>query len=264
MNPSAPDAPGRGATSPDPSGPDAPPLLPSPAAPVRPWASGLRAARANLVPGLVLSAFAAGVVLAYATLPPVRAGFDRVGTWKVAGGFLFSIVSTGIFGGVLPWLINRLRPVRPGLGITRPPVSHLLFLAAFWGYKGVEVDAFYRFQTWLWGDAAGPAVVAGKVLLDLGVWCAVWAVPSTALGYAFMEGGFTRDGLRRWLIPGWFRKRVVPIIVSNFLVWAPACAAIYCLPPALQLPVQNLVLCFWALLLVLQIKAPDPAARAEG
>jgi len=230
----------------------------------RPWRAGLLAAQANLVPGLLLSAFAAGLVLAYATLPPVRVALDRVGAWKVAGGFFFSIVSTGLFGGALPWLISRLRPARPGLGITRPPLSHGLFLTALWAYKGIEVDGFYRFQSWLWGDASGFLVIAGKVLLDLGVWCAVWAVPTTALGYAFMEGGFTRAGLRRWMSPGWFPRKVVPIIVSNFFVWAPACAAIYCLPFALQVPVQNLVLCFWSLILILQVRSSGDAGPATA
>ena len=225
-----------------------------------PWRAGLRAARANLVPGLALSGFAAGLVLAYAALPPVHDALDQVGEWKLAGGFLFSIVSTGLFGGTLPWIISRLRPARPGMGITRPPLAHGLFLTALWAYKGIEVDGFYRFQSWLWGDATGPAVIVGKVLLDLGVWCVIWAVPTTALAYAFMDNGFTRAGLRRWMTPGWFPRKVVPIVVSNFFVWAPACAAIYCLPFALQVPVQNLVLCFWSLILILQIKAPDPEA----
>ena len=57
----------------------------------------------------------------------------------------------------------------------------------------------------------------GKVLLDLGVWCVIWAVPTTALAYAFMDNGFTWAGLRRWMTPGWFPRKVVPIIVSNFL-----------------------------------------------
>lgn len=231
----------------------------SPNTPERPWRAGLLAARANLGPGLVLSAFAAGLVVAYALLPPVRDALDRVGVWKVAGGFAFSIVSTGLFGGALPWLISRLRPARPGLGITRPPLSHGVFMTVFWAYKGIEVDGFYRFQSWLWGEASGLGVVAGKVLLDLGVWCVIWAVPTTALGYAFMEGGFTLAGLRRWMNPGWFRRKVAPIIVSNFFVWAPACAAIYCMPVALQLPVQNLVLCFWSLILILQVRSPGPA-----
>ena len=231
--------------------------------PVRnPWLAGLRAARGNLAPGLVLSAFAAGLVVAYFTLPPVRHALDRVGQWKLAGGFLFSVLSTGLFGGTLPWLINRLRPVR---GATlRPPVTHLLFLTAVWGYKGIEVDGFYRFQAWLWGGAEGWFIVVAKVLLDLGVWCAVWAVPTTALSYAFMEGGFTRPGLQRWFRGGparVVRDKLLPLIVSNFLVWAPACAAIYCMPLALQVPIQNLVLCFWSLVLVLQVR--DGAGEGE-
>jgi hypothetical protein len=48
----------------------------------------------------------------------------------------------------------------------------------------------------------------------------------------------------------WYRRRVLPVMVSNWGVWIPAVSIIYMLPPALQLPLQNLVLCLWALMLI--------------
>jgi hypothetical protein len=38
-------------------------------------------------------------------------------------------------------------------------------------------------------------------------------------------------------------------MIANFAVWVPAVAIIYALPTALQLPLQNLVLLFFTLLL---------------
>jgi hypothetical protein len=43
---------------------------------------------------------------------------------------------------------------------------------------------------------------------------------------------------------------VLPITVANVAVWVPAVVAVYLLPLPLQLPMQNLVLCLWALMLV--------------
>ncbi len=199
---------------------------------------------------MVLAVFAIGLVAAYFNVPPLHAALTRLGEWKVAGGYAFSIVSTGLFGGTLPWLIGRLRSA-PAQG--HAPLSHMLFLTAFWGYKGIEIDTTYRVQSMLWGDSTSPGMVALKVFLDLGVWCAIWAVPTTVLGYAFKDSGFSFAGLRRWMSPGWFRQKIIPLIVSNFFIWAPAVAAIYCLPQPLQLPLQNLVLCFWSLILMIQV-----------
>jgi hypothetical protein len=42
---------------------------------------------------------------------------------------------------------------------------------------------------------------------------------------------------------------VLPTLIANFGVWVPAVAIIYALPTPLQLPLQNLVLCFFTLLL---------------
>jgi hypothetical protein len=42
----------------------------------------------------------------------------------------------------------------------------------------------------------------------------------------------------------------VPVtLMSTWAVWIPAVAIIYCLPPPLQIPLFNLVLCFWVLVL---------------
>lgn len=48
---------------------------------------------------------------------------------------------------------------------------------------------------------------------------------------------------------GWYARTVLPTLIANFGVWVPAVAIIYALPTPLQLPRQNLVLCFFTLLL---------------
>jgi hypothetical protein len=48
---------------------------------------------------------------------------------------------------------------------------------------------------------------------------------------------------------GWYYRSVLPTMITNIAVWVPAVAIIYALPTALQLPLQNLVLLFFTLLL---------------
>ncbi|MEM1213057.1 MAG: hypothetical protein AAGI68_12265 [Planctomycetota bacterium] len=45
--------------------------------------------------------------------------------------------------------------------------------------------------------------------------------------------------------------------IANGMVWVPAVGAVVVidlLPLALQLPIQNLVLCFWSLMLIIQTR----------
>jgi hypothetical protein len=46
-----------------------------------------------------------------------------------------------------------------------------------------------------------------------------------------------------------FLVKIPTVILSNWLVWIPAVSVVYAMPTELQIPLFNLVLCFWVLLL---------------
>ena len=53
----------------------------------------------------------------------------------------------------------------------------------------------------------------------------------------------------------------VPVtLMSTWAVWIPAVTIIYCLPAPLQIPLFNLVLCFWVLVLSFISKRPVEAS----
>lgn len=247
--------------TPDARIPAAAPLA-RPTLPPPPWRAGVEAARKNLVPGAVLSVFAVGLLLAYWYVPAVNAGLTRLGEWKLAAGWPFVVIGTAAFGGLIPGLVQR---ARPRLRHTMP-WKLLVFLTVFWAYKGLEVDLFYRLQAWMFGHGTDPATVVKKIAFDMGVYAPFWAVPTTALPYLWSEAAFSRSGsvggactkvlgpIRKLGIRRWYARDLLPVLISNWAVWVPAVCVIYCLPLALQLPVQNLVLCFWSLLLVLQVR----------
>ncbi len=224
----------------------------------------MAAARANTVPGMVLSVFALTLLLSYWYAPPVTAGLERLGDIKLSLGWPFAVISTALFGGVIPWVVQRLRPAFRAQTLW----SHLVFYAVFWGYKGFETNLFYDLQAWLFGHEPTLGVVIAKVLVDMVLWVTVWAVPTTVLAYQWKDARLgpgprplrpASDPAKRgaW---AWYQRRCLPVIISNWAVWTPAVCVIYCLPVALQLPMQNLVLCFWSLLLVLQVSGPSRKA----
>lgn len=219
-----------------------------------PWKAGVRSARANLWPGFVLQIAALSLVIAYYRHAPTQAWLDRLADWRLETGVFSAVVTTGLFGGLLPQLYLRLRRE------TRHAytLSQSAAIALFWTYKGLEVDCFYRGLAWLVGDGHDLRTIAIKTAIDQILYCPLFAVPSTVLLYEWTMKHFDRASLvadiRRG---GWMRRRVLPVLISNLSVWLPAVCIIYAMPTPLQLPLQNLVLCFFTLLVAHQTRRVD-------
>ncbi len=211
-----------------------------------PWKAGLRGARANLLPGLVLQFTALIVVLAYYHHAPTRAAFEQLTAFRAHAGFAFGMITTGFFGGLLPFLY--LRFIAGG----SCPYSWRqgLWLTAFWAYKGLEVEIWYRFLAQLVGAGHAAATIVIKALLDQAVYCPIFAIPLTVVIYQLIAPETRlRTVIADFRTPGWYARRVLPTLLANAGVWTPAVAIIYALPTPLQLPLQNLVLVFFTLLL---------------
>ncbi len=218
----------------------------SSAHPPSPWQAGLRGARANLVPGLILQGLALALVLAYFNHDATRAALSELARVRVHFGFGFSFVSTAVCGGLLPLLYLRFMP---GLS-HRPTWAQGLALTAFWGYKGIEFDLLYRLLAATVGEGRDVGTVLTKMVFDQFVYCPTFAVPFTVLVYAWCRRHFSFSAvIADFRAPRWYHRRVLPVLLSNFGVWIPAVCIIYTMPTPLQLPLQNVVLFFFTLLL---------------
>lgn len=208
------------------------------------WSEAAKAARANLVPGLALQAFALALVLAYYLHAPAREALDAVAGLKQRTGYLYSLVSTALFGGLIPFVWLRLHPATRAA----TPPSHGLFLLGFWAFKGVEVDLLYRAQGWLFGNGTDVATVTLKVLGDQFVYVPLYSVPIGVLVYHWKEAGFSWAAMRRLRLAGFLFANLPKALLATWIVWIPAVALIYSLPASLQIPLFNIVLCFYCLL----------------
>ena len=98
-----------------------------------PWIIGLKAARANLVPGLILQGAAFALLASYYLLPAVTRALDEVAVWQVRYGVPFSFASYLFFCGIVPYLfclaLPSLRPKEPG--------KALLFALGVWSFAGL-------------------------------------------------------------------------------------------------------------------------------
>ena len=71
-----------------------------------PWAAGLRAARANLIPGLILQAIMLSLLLGYYFYPPTTGLLNQLADLKWRWGYGYSIVASVIAGAVIPELMR--------------------------------------------------------------------------------------------------------------------------------------------------------------
>ncbi len=207
--------------------------------------------RANLIPGIVLWIVGVAVVLVYYFSEGARPGFQWIIDLKQSYGFFYSGVATAIFGGLIPFLYllaaGRIPP-----GCAR---SWGLFFVIYWSTRGIEVDAFYRLQAWLFGNELEWQTIVTKVLVDQFVYCPLWSAPLTAICYIWKDVGFSWSRLRNRINRRLFLFEIPSVLLSVWIIWIPATSIIYSLPLPLQIPLFNLVMCFYVLLV--SVLAPE-------
>lgn len=210
-----------------------------------PWRAGWHGVQALFRPGLALQAAALGLVLAYYFLPAAHGLFDRLAAWRTEGGYVFSSLAAALCGGVLPFLYLRFNPAtRAG-----NPWPHLFFFTLFWAWKGAEIDLLYRILAVVFGNGPSFATIAPKVLCDQFGYNLLYAAPVGNLCFAWKDAGFRWAPVWADVRRGrWYARSVLPVLLGVWAVWIPVVSCVYALPAALQIPLFNVVLCFWSLL----------------
>ncbi len=200
--------------------------------------------RQNWIQCLLLNGLVIALVTSYYRWPAMAGIWEAVGTLKMHWSYAFSFISTAFAASVMPFCIQSAMGTLPKDKRWR----RLVFLMLFWGYRGMEIDLFYHFQGMLFGLGNDAVTLASKVLLDQFVYTPFWALPTylIALRWIDLDGSWSRTcaSLNRefWL-------RTCPtVLITNWIVWIPAAALIYSLPPALQFPLFSVIMCFFILI----------------
>lgn len=211
-----------------------------------PWMAGLRAARANLIPALVVQGVMLAVVIGYYFLPPVTAWLNVLADLKSEWGYGYSALAAAIAGGIIPELMRIIffQKGKP----RRFNASNLLFTIPFWSGTGMVVDLFYRSQAEWFGDEATVGVVVTKVLVDQFVYNPLFAGPSGAWCYDWKHSGYSFRNIGRFFTLRYYRNVIIPILFATWGVWIPLVAIIYSLPSVLQIPLFALALAMWVML----------------
>jgi hypothetical protein len=215
---------------------------------------GLAAARQNAVAGVLLWLIGTIIVSCYFFWAPARASLDQLGSIKQQYGLAFSVVSTAVFGGLIPTLLS----IATGQIRKDDRKLQLVSNVIFWGMIGIELDLFYRLQAWVFGAQPGPAMIACKTLVDQFIYVPLLGLLNVILFSIWRDHRFSGASVVREILrPGWYQALVLPVLISNWCLWLPAVVLIYLLPLSLQVPIQNLVLVFWMLILTLLTKSRE-------
>lgn len=203
--------------------------------------------RQNKIPCLVLNAVVVLLVGSYYWVPDVAEVWNQVGEFKLKWSFAFSSASTVFAAVLLPTLVQGMMGTLPAEGRG----MRVLLLSLFWGYRGMEIDLFYRFQGWLFGTGNEARTLAIKVAVDQFVMSPIWFVPTVLIAMRWSDAGGSWSRTRASLDRDFWLRVCPTVMVTNWLVWIPTLALVYSLPSALQFPLFSVVMCFFILIMTL-------------
>ncbi len=199
--------------------------------------------KANRLPMLVLWVVVVAIAVAYWRLPAFASVLEPLRLWQERNGIAAAFVTQFVFCGVLPAIfLSTVREIKTD--------RHMLkcCLQSVWsGCWGVVYLWFYAMQTRMFGSGHDLATLLCKTAFDEFVWTPLVPVPLTAMFFLWMGSGFSLTRTVKTCREGYFRRSVLPTLVSNWAVWIPTVAAVYAFPQNLQLLVMGFVACFWNL-----------------
>lgn len=208
--------------------------------------TALTAARANLLPGVLLQCLMLIFLSAYIAHDGTRQFLAEVARIKNEAGYIFAFCSYIAAAALLPEII-RIVFFQSGK-LTFENLWLFLTAAPAWGLMGVTTDFFYRCQNSWFGAGSEWINILPKVLVDQLIFSPLFLTPLITSWFTWRDMKFQRDAKDLIFRESYLWDKIFPVQVANWCVWIPAVTLIYFMPPLLQLPVAALIQCFWALL----------------
>lgn len=211
--------------------------------------------RLNRVSCAVLNTIAVALVVSYYQVPALAGFWESLGALKTRWSFAFSCGSTVFAAALLPTFIQWAQGVLPAGERAR----RLVLLMLFWGYRGMEIDLFYRLQGVIFGHGNDAATLVKKVAFDQFVMSPLWFVPTYVVALRWVEMGGSWSRTRPTLDREFWLRTCPTVLVTNWLVWIPALALVYSLPAALQFPLFSVIMCFFILVVTMMTRRQGAA-----
>lgn len=203
-----------------------------------------QAFKQNWLPAFFLQGFALSLAYCFYYVPSALFVFNYIAAAKQEAGIYFAIASTALFGGFIPclylWLTHKIK---------QQIVFQFVFYIVVWAILGALVDIFYQQQSIWFGDAVDMQTIAKKAAVDQFIFSALLTCPCLTVAYLWKDCHFNWQQTRTFINRKLFVEKIPTTVITNWLIWFPAVAIIYSMPANIQIPLFNLVLCFFVLLL---------------
>lgn len=216
--------------------------------------SAWQAVRHNLRPFLLIQAVVVVFVVLFYSSPGFAALATRAGEVKIAAGVFGAMVATAFASVALPEAARRLTRT-PGI-----PKREAIFQIAVFMILGLMVDTLYRVLAAVAGTDGDVRTVATKLVLDMGLFAPLVAIPYSTLVFMWRDAGFSFGRLRE-MARTEFWTRYSSILVTAWCFWLPVLIGIYSLPPGVQFVLYLFIQAAWSLLLV-WMASQDRTVRA--
>jgi hypothetical protein len=117
-----------------------------------------------------------------------------------------------------------------------------------YGIIGVQVDLWYRVQTFLFGEGRDLGTLLVKTAVDQAVFSTLLAIPTAVFLFAWRREGL-KAALEVWTPKGWM-KRVFPAMIPCWALWIPVLFCCYAMPTDLQFFFAMLAEAAWSVIFV--------------
>lgn len=205
---------------------------------------GVKSARANLVPMLILQTAAAATVAAYCLIPSFRALWEPFAGWHRTHGWRAAFCCQAFFCGLLPGLFLLLfpsiRPRRFGLTV----LAQMLWCGLF----GIGVGEVFKLLAAWFGNDASLTTLLAKTAFDQFVWTVLVIAPANAVFFFWVGRDFSFARARREWPRQFFARVYLPNLISNWCVWFPVIFIVFAFPLELQIFVCGMACTFWSLM----------------
>ncbi len=195
-----------------------------------------------------MQALAAILVFAYYRYPALQDATTSLQRLKASGGAAFDVISGAISGGVLPQAakIVTFKVKR----LDRAFISDTLFNAFVYGIVGVQVDYFYRLQGALFGNEINLTTLLEKNAVDMILFSPFLCIPTAIILYEWRKSRSSGHPLVNTFRTGFYRTKIVPILIPCWSYWVPMLFCVYAMPQNLQFPLSQLAEASWCLLVI--------------
>lgn len=199
----------------------------------------------NVRPGIVLWVLLVVFTIAYTIFSGFKEGLGQIGEFKMRYGYLFSFTAFFIAGAILPELLKII--LFQKMKFTRGNMNNILLTGIVFGMAGIWSDFFFVMQSEWFGTYNDIGTILKKMVNDQFLFSPIFNMIMLSVLY-WRENGFPLKRSKEFS-PRWYaREKLLPVVVSTWLVWIPGTMVIYFMPLALQLPVTCLIMCFFSLI----------------